>query len=115
MEWLQNLLSNYSQWVVLAIYLVLEIIAKICSMISGNIKNAKYKKVLNLLPDALEYAETNGTSAENKLALCIEYIQGVIKGFSSKELTTFINNYIDMTKNVNATANVDKIKSRLNK
>lgn len=67
-------------------------------LVASGVKNEKLKKLILILPDALEYAERNGTNPSSKLDLCVEYIQERIKKLSRSIIVDFIESGVAISK-----------------
>lgn len=81
--------------------------------IAKKVTNDKLRRLIELLPDALEAAEQNGGSAQQKLTFATNYLTKRIKGLSIETITDAIENGITISKTVNVrgqSTSVDKNK-----
>lgn len=85
------------------LYMSLYVLSIIFSIVASKCNNGKMKKVLMVLPEAMEWAEFQGDTPEKKLELCVEYITNRVKHVSDSFIIKLIEPYIKMTKNVNST------------
>ena len=82
---------------------VLCIITLVLKLISSKVKNEKIKHIIDILPDAMIKAETEGTTPSNKLEIAIKYIKDKVKSISDNDIINMIENAIIISKNVNYT------------
>ena len=93
------------------------LLALICYAIRSlakKVTNDKLRRLIELLPDALESAENNGGSAQQKLTFATDYLTNRIKGLPIETITDAIENGITISKTVNVgdkSTNVDKNKN----
>lgn len=69
--------------------------------IACKVSNDKLKRLIEIVPDALEDAEKLGGSAQQKLTHAIEYVTKRIKGLPIEVITDAIEKGITVSKTVN--------------
>lgn len=78
--------------------------------IANKVTNDKLRRLIEILPDALEAAEKNGGSSQQKLTFATNYITTRIKNLSIAIITDAIENGITVSKVINVrskSTNVD--------
>lgn len=110
MEILKNYFTS-SEFVSTACSLLFWIVIFVIVFLISKIKNSTLKKMASLLPEAMIYAESNGTSPEEKLTLCINYIKDRVKFVTKKTIKVFIEGGIVISKNVNKNLEEEEMKS----
>lgn len=79
--------------------------------LAKKVTNDRLRRLIEILPDALEAAENNGGSAQQKLTFATEYLTKRIKGLPVDVITDAIENGITISKTVNVrskSTSVDK-------
>ena len=101
-----------------AVMILVTIIAVILRGIAANCKNQKLVRLIEILPDALEFAEAQGGEPDIKLENAYKYVLERIKGISLSTIIDAIENGITISKNINVNSKslnesaVSKIVSR---
>lgn len=70
-------------------------------LIASKIKNKNIRRLIEILPDAMEFAEKSGQSGSTKLELAINYIKNAIADLSEDIITEYIEKAIIISKSVN--------------
>lgn len=94
-QWLLNGGSN------LIALVITSSVIMIFSAIANRIKDPKLKKIMQIIPRAIIYAEKMGGSGNEKLAIAIDYVKSTGVCTNSDKITNYIEDYLILTKNVN--------------
>lgn len=70
-------------------------------LIASRIKNKNIRRLIEILPDAMEFAESSGQKGSIKLDLALSYIKDAIKNLSDDIITEYIEKAITISKTVN--------------
>lgn len=81
--------------------LLVSLVVLIIRLIASKIKNKNIRRLIEILPDAMEFAESSGQSGSIKLDLALSYIKDAIKNLSDEIITEYIEKAITISKTVN--------------
>ena len=81
--------------------LLVSLVVLIIRLIASKIKNKNIRKLIEILPDAMEFAESSGQKGSIKLDLALSYIKDAIKNLSDEIITEYIEKAITISKSVN--------------
>lgn len=81
--------------------LIVSLLILIFRLIASRIKNESLKKLILILPEAMEFAEQTGSSPSNKLDIAANYIKQRVKKISRTEIVEFIESGITISKTIN--------------
>ena len=91
-----------NEWVRAALFaLAYVVVYALCRWLSNKLDSKKLKEVINLLPEAMLFAEKMGGDASTKLDNAISYIQDCVKNVSKSTIATAIESGIVISKNIN--------------
>lgn len=94
--------------------LLVSAIVLLIRLIASRIKNKNIRRLIEILPDAMEFAEKSGQSGSTKLELAINYIKNAIANLSEDIITEYIEKAIIISKSVN-THKQEETKSSLSR
>lgn len=80
------------------------LVGLLCSTIASKVKNEKLKRLFQLVPEAMIFAEKNAVGAEEKLSVAVEYLLSRIKGVNKQTIVNAIETVIPATKQVNVSS-----------
>lgn len=81
--------------------LLVSLVVLIIRLIASKIKNKNIRRLIEILPDAMEFAESSGQKGSIKLDLALSYIKDAIKNLSDEIITEYIEKAITISKSVN--------------
>ena len=81
--------------------LLVSLVVLIIRLIASKIKNKNIRRLIEILPDAMEFAEASGQKGSIKLDLALSYIKDAIKNLSDDIITEYIEKAITISKSVN--------------
>lgn len=81
--------------------LLVSLVVLIIRLIASKIKNKNIRRLIEILPDAMEFAESSGQKGSIKLDLALSYIKDAIKNLSDDIITEYIEKAITISKTVN--------------
>lgn len=81
--------------------LLVSLVVLIIRLIASKIKNKNIRRLIEILPDAMEFAESSGQKGSIKLDLALSYIKDAIKNLSDDIITQYIEKAITISKTVN--------------
>lgn len=81
--------------------LLVSLVVLIIRLIASKIKNKNIRRLIEILPDAMEFAESSGQKGSIKLDLALSYIKDAIKNLSDDIITEYIEKAITISKSVN--------------
>lgn len=81
--------------------LLVSLVVLIIRLIASKIKNKNVRRLIEILPDAMEFAESSGQKGSIKLDLALSYIKDAIKNLSDDIITEYIEKAITISKSVN--------------
>lgn len=81
--------------------LLVSLVVLIIRLIASKIKNKNIRRLIEILPEAMEFAESSGQKGSIKLDLALSYIKDAIKNLSDDIITEYIEKAITISKSVN--------------
>ena len=81
--------------------LLVSLVVLLIRLIASKIKNKNIRRLIEILPDAMEFAESSGQKGPIKLDLALSYIKDAIKNLSDEIITEYIEKAITISKSVN--------------
>lgn len=81
--------------------LLVSLVVLLIRLIASKIKNKNIRRLIEILPDAMEFAESSGQKGSIKLDLALSYIKDAIKNLSDDIITEYIEKAITISKSVN--------------
>lgn len=103
LDWLGKFFSSDVGITILSsvIPLLVSLVVLLIRLIASKIKNKNIRRLIEILPDAMEFAESSGQKGSIKLDLALSYIKDAIKNLSDDIITEYIEKAITISKTVN--------------
>lgn len=103
LDWLGKFFSSDVGITILSsvIPLLVSLVVLLIRLIASKIKNKNIRRLIEILPDAMEFAESSGQKGSIKLDLALSYIKDAIKNLSDDIITEYIEKAITISKSVN--------------
>lgn len=99
LEWVQTP-QGYSTIAAIGLFLI-NLISALIRYGCIKSENNKIQRLIEILPEAMQYAENQGGSAQQKLSIAVDYITKRIKGLSLEIITDAIEKGIVTSKTIN--------------